>query len=242
MSVKDPFEILADELTLIRKDMDKLQRTSLDKDEAKTLHKVVANGVKQMNESGATVQEAIDRRLVAVAAVVRDSASEAAESAVRDLLSKNHAETLKAAQSLSQAAGEARRQAWRYFGGFWVWLTSMLATGIILGLLLAYGTETAKSFFSVEDMVWYSCGKSWFAGRSSNRTMEAHSAHSGSKRQNRPPQDSEPRQVSQASSRRTSCAMCGSPERWRRSPDRLSWRAHKRRCRADPSRASHRFP
>ena len=165
MSVKDPFEILADELTLIRKDMDKLQRTSLDKDEAKTLHKVVANGVKQMNESGATVQEAIDRRLVAVAAVVRDSASEAAESAVRDLLSKNHAETLKAAQSLSQAAGEARRQAWRYFGGFWVWLTSMLATGIILGLLLAYGTETAKSFFSVEDMVWYSCGKSWFGGQ-----------------------------------------------------------------------------
>ena len=29
---KDQFQILADELTLIRKDMDHLQRTSLDKD------------------------------------------------------------------------------------------------------------------------------------------------------------------------------------------------------------------
>ena len=29
---KDPFQILADELTLIRKDMDRMQRTSLDKE------------------------------------------------------------------------------------------------------------------------------------------------------------------------------------------------------------------
>ena len=165
MSVKDLFEILADELTLIRKDMDKLQRTSLDKDEAKVLHEALAEGVYEMHQTGTQVQEAIDRRLVAVAAVVRDSASEAAESAVRDLLGKNHAETLRTAQSLSQAAGAARREAWRYFGGFWVWIAAMLATGIILGLLLAYGTETAKSLFSVEDMVWYSCGKSWFGGQ-----------------------------------------------------------------------------
>jgi len=70
-----------------------------------------------------------------VAAVVRDSASEAAESAVRDLLDKNHAETLKAAKSLSQAAGEARREARRWFGGFWVWLASMLAAGALIGTL-----------------------------------------------------------------------------------------------------------
>ncbi len=165
MSVKDTFEIISDELTLIRRDMEKLQRTSLDKDEAKILHEAVAEGVYEMHQTGTQVQEAIDRRLRAVAAIVQESASEAAESAVRDLLSKNHAETLRAAQSLSQAAGAARREAWRYFGGFWAWIASMLATGIILGLLLAYGTETAKSFFSVQDMVWYSCGKSWFGGQ-----------------------------------------------------------------------------
>lgn len=135
MSLKDPFEILADELTLIRKDMDKLQRTSLDRDEAKALHKVVADGVKQMNAVGPEVQEAIDRRLLAVAAVVRDSASEAAESAVRDLLGKNHAETLKTAQSLSEAAGEARSAAWRYFGGFWAWLASVGALSALVAVL-----------------------------------------------------------------------------------------------------------
>jgi hypothetical protein len=132
---KNPFQILADELTLIRKDMDKLQRTSLDKKEAHALHEIVADGVEQMHQTGTQVQEAIDRRLLAVAAVVRDSSSEAAESAVRDLLDKNHAETLKAAKSLSQAAGEARREAWRWFGGFWVWLASVGALSALLAVL-----------------------------------------------------------------------------------------------------------
>ena len=45
---KDPFQILADELTLIRKDMDQLQRTSLDKDEAKTLNQIVTAAVLKM--------------------------------------------------------------------------------------------------------------------------------------------------------------------------------------------------
>ena len=45
---KDPFQILADELTLIRKDMDQLQRTSLNKDEAKTLNQAVMGAVLRM--------------------------------------------------------------------------------------------------------------------------------------------------------------------------------------------------
>ena len=45
---KDPFQILADELTLIRKDMDHLQRTSLDKDEAKKLNQIVTAAVLKM--------------------------------------------------------------------------------------------------------------------------------------------------------------------------------------------------
>ena len=53
---------------------------------------------------------------------VRLYAGEAAGKAAREAIEKSHAESLKAARSLSQAAGEARRQAWRYFGGFWVWL------------------------------------------------------------------------------------------------------------------------
>ena len=45
---KDPFQILADELTLIRKDMDHLQRTSLNKDEAKKLNQIVTAAVMKM--------------------------------------------------------------------------------------------------------------------------------------------------------------------------------------------------
>ena len=44
MSAKDPFQILADELTLIRKDMDRLQRTSLDKEDAEALQGSFAGG------------------------------------------------------------------------------------------------------------------------------------------------------------------------------------------------------
>lgn len=67
MSAKDPFQILADELTLIRKDMDRLQRTSLDKEDAEALHAMLAEGVDQMCKVGPQVQKAIDNRLLAVA-------------------------------------------------------------------------------------------------------------------------------------------------------------------------------
>ena len=65
---KDPFQILADELTLIRKDMDQLQRTSLDKKDAQALHKKLAEGVDRMYRAAPEVQQAIDNRLMAVAA------------------------------------------------------------------------------------------------------------------------------------------------------------------------------
>lgn len=165
MSAKDPFQILADELTLIRKDMDRLQRTSLDKEDAEALHAMLAEGVDQMCKVGPQVQKAIDNRLLAVAGVIREDITKAAASAAEGAIEKTRADSLQAARSLSQAAGEARRQAWRYFGGFWVWLAAMLATGVVLGLLIAYGMETAKSALSVDDLVRYNCGRSWFGGQ-----------------------------------------------------------------------------
>jgi hypothetical protein len=146
---KDPFQILADELTLIRKDMEQLQRTSLSKDEAKALHQIVAQAVKSMQQATkaapgeirATLQE--DRDQMARSAT--QAATRAAESAMGTIRHDLANERAK----LSQAAGEARREAWRYFGGFWVWLASMLATGAALGLLLAYGglmPESAESY------------------------------------------------------------------------------------------------
>ncbi|NDW02542.1 hypothetical protein [Salipiger sp. PrR002] len=165
MSAKDPFQILADELTLIRKDMDQLQRTSLDKKDAQALHKKLAEGVDRMHRAASEVHQAIDNRLVTVAAYLKEEATKAAEKAARDAILKAHDESIDAARNLTQAAGEARREAWRYFGGFWVWLASMLATGVVLGLLLAYGMETTKSALSVDDLVRYNCGRSWFGGQ-----------------------------------------------------------------------------
>lgn len=59
------------------------------------------------------------------------AATRAAESAMAGIRHDLDNERAK----LSQAAGEARREAWRWFGGFWVWLASMLATGAIIGAL-----------------------------------------------------------------------------------------------------------
>ena len=48
--VKDPFEILADEITLIRRQVDHLQRTSLDKDEAEAFNVRVAEVLNALAE------------------------------------------------------------------------------------------------------------------------------------------------------------------------------------------------
>lgn len=165
MSIKDPLQELTDVLTLFRNDLKDLQRTSLNRDEALALNESLMGSVSQMMKVGPDTQKAIENSLSTVASVVQVRTTKAAEIAARDAILKSHAENRAAAMSFSQAAGEARRQAWRYFGGFWVWLASMLATGAALGLLLAYGMETVKSALSVDDLVRYNCGRSWFGGQ-----------------------------------------------------------------------------
>lgn len=165
MSTKDPFQILADELTLIRKDMDRLQRTSLDKDEAQALHQIVAEAVADMRKATREAPQALQSVLQADRRQMAQKATESATEAAERVLGDIRAQLSQERQRLTQAAGEARREAWRYFGGFWVWLASMLATGVVLGLVIAYGMETAKSAFSVDDLVRYNCGRLWFGGQ-----------------------------------------------------------------------------
>ena len=132
---KDPFQILADELTLIRKDMDQLQRTSLNKDEAKTLNQIVTAAVMKMakatENAPGEIQEALEADRDQMARSATQAATRAAESAMAGIRHDLDNERAK----LSQAAGEARREAWRWFGGFWVWLVAMLATGAVIGVL-----------------------------------------------------------------------------------------------------------
>ena len=73
----------------------------------------------------------------------------AATDAASRAIEKSHAETSSAARDYAKAAGEARRAAWRYFGGFWVWLASVGAGGAVLGLLTAFlimGRGDAREF------------------------------------------------------------------------------------------------
>jgi hypothetical protein len=73
----------------------------------------------------------------------------AATDAASKAIEKSHAETSSAARDYAKAAGEARREAWRYFGGFWVWLASVGAGGVVLGLLAAFlimGRGDAREF------------------------------------------------------------------------------------------------
>ena len=132
---KDPFQILADELTLIRKDMDQLQRTSLNKDEAKTLNQAVMKAavamVQATKDAPGEIQGALEADRDQMARSATQAATRAAESAMAGIRQDLGNERAR----LSQAAGEARREAWRWFGGFWVWLTSMLAIGAVIGAL-----------------------------------------------------------------------------------------------------------
>ena len=165
MSAKDPFQILADELTLIRKDMDRLQRTSLNKQEADDLHSFLAESVGKMHADTLKAPQAVRSALKADRDRMAQDATQAATAAAERVLGDIREQLAQERQKLTQAAGEARREAWRYFGGFWVWLAAMLATGVVLGLLIATGMETARSALSVDDLVRYNCGRSWFGGQ-----------------------------------------------------------------------------
>ena len=149
MSAKDPFQILADELTLIRKDMDQLQRTSLDRDEASELHRYFMRDIEELRETFSETHEIFRETLMEhrdqIARDATEAATQAAQGAVKDI----RAELVTERTNLSEAAGEARREAWRWFGGFWVWLASVGAVGALLGALaMAWigGTISARDF------------------------------------------------------------------------------------------------
>ena len=146
---KDSYEILADELARMGQQIAHLQRTSLNKTEAEALNQQLVQGVASMAQTGQAVYDAIsermDLRLEKLAIETILAATDAASRAIE----KSHAETSSAARDYAKAAGEARREAWRYFGGFWVWLASVGAGGAVLGLLTAFlimGRGDAREF------------------------------------------------------------------------------------------------
>lgn len=145
----DPFLVLVDDIGALRRQIENLQRTSLSKDEAEAFNEAVAKFIAQLGKTAPAMQDAMRRDLAYVGHDVRKHAVEAAQSAAREAIEKSHAESLRAAKDLSRAAGEARREAWRWFGGFWVWLASIGAAGALLGALLVFwlqGRADAREF------------------------------------------------------------------------------------------------
>lgn len=89
--VKDSFEILADEITLIRRQVDQLQRTSLNKDEAEAFNATIAKFLTQLGKT------ALD---------VRAYAGEAAGTAAREAIKKSHAEKVSEPRKASHRPPE----------------------------------------------------------------------------------------------------------------------------------------
>ena len=145
----DPFLVLVDDIGALRRQIENLHRTSLDRDEAEHLNATIAKSLDNMAQTGKRLEQRVEGQLQLATAKTNRAAIEAAQDAARGAIRESHAEILQTARSLSQAAGEARREAWRWFGGFWVWLTSIGAAGALIGALAAFwitGRGDAKAF------------------------------------------------------------------------------------------------
>ena len=134
----DPFLVLVDDIGALRRQIENLQRTSLDRDEAEHLNATIAKSLDNMAQTGKRLEQRLEGQLQLATAKTHRAAIEAAQDAARGAIRESHAEILQTAKSLSQAAGEARREAWRWFGGFWVWLASIGATGALIGALAVF--------------------------------------------------------------------------------------------------------
>ena len=145
----DPFLVLVDDIGALRRQIENLQRTSLDRDEAEHLNATIAQSLDNMAQTGKRLEQRLEGQLQLATAKTHRDAIEAAQGAARAAIRESHAEILQTAKSLSQAAGEARREAWCYFGGFWVWLAAIGAAGAFVGAVTVFwlqGRADAKAF------------------------------------------------------------------------------------------------
>ena len=132
----DPFQILADEITAIRKEVENLQRTSLNKEEAKALHDHVAISVNELRKAAPALESSIKQQLAWSMAMVKDNTATAADESAKGAVISAHAESIKASKKLLAEAADVRRQAWKYFGGLWLWIIGSFAVGGLASVLI----------------------------------------------------------------------------------------------------------
>ena len=96
MSVKDPFQALVDEITLIRNEVQHLQRTSLDRKDAEKLNAVVAQGLDRMAKVGPALQQRIEQSLATAALDLRQHTVYAATEGAKEAIRAAQLESVKA--------------------------------------------------------------------------------------------------------------------------------------------------
>ena len=138
---KDPFQILADELTLMRGEMDQLRRTSLNKDEAKALNDIVAKAAEFMAQTTKAAPAEIQAALKADRDQMAHSATQVATEAAQGVMTEIRHDLTNECVRLSEAAQKARRAAWRWDGEIFVLLTSVLVAGALFGVLGMAGIQ-----------------------------------------------------------------------------------------------------
>ena len=136
---RDPFEVLVEEMSLLREIVEGLRRSSLDKDEAMDLNEGIGYSLDRLLEIGPHLERSIGIKLDEAVTKVRATAAEASEYAIDVAMREHRTKIEEQARLYGKAAGEARQQAWRYFSGFWGWLAAATALGSLLGALVMFG-------------------------------------------------------------------------------------------------------
>jgi hypothetical protein len=144
----DPFLVLVDDIGALRRQIENLQRTSLDRDEAEHLNATIAKSLDNMAQTGKRLEQRLEGQLQLATAKTNRAAIEAAQDAARGAIRESMPRSSKR-PGASHRPQERPAEAWRWFGGFWVWLTSIGAAGALIGALAAFwitGRGDAKAF------------------------------------------------------------------------------------------------
>ena len=168
----DPFLVLVDDIGALRRQIENLQRTSLDRDEAEHLNATIAQSLDNMAQTGKRLEQRLEGQLQLATAKTNLAAIEAAQDAARAAIRESHAELLQTAKSLSQAAGEARREAWRCSGGSGSGWPRFGAAGALIGALAVFwlqGRADAKAFGQHPRIYCLSAGGSFADQRDGSR-------------------------------------------------------------------------
>ena len=138
---KDPFQILADELTLMRGEIDRLQRTSLNKDEASKLNDIVAKAAQFMAQTTKAAPGEIQAALKADRDQMARSATQVATQAAQNVMTEIRLDLTKECARLSEGTQKARTAMWFWNGELALMLASVLAAGALFGTLAMAGIQ-----------------------------------------------------------------------------------------------------